>query len=100
MARLILCSVFMLLLVSCDSEYELYNGEHRAFVEEYDTETKINREFAAHVTVRNGVIKRIDSSTGESIEQFDFWETKNRRRQDAYTKGPKMYSVYLIEEDE
>jgi hypothetical protein len=100
MTKHIFSLLFVAISISCDSSYKLPNGEHRAFVEEYDTETKNEREFAAHVIVKNGVVKKINNSLGESIEQFDFWETKNRKRQDAYTKGPKMYSIYLIEEDE
>jgi hypothetical protein len=100
MYRLILCFIFLTILISCDSSYKLADGEQRAFVEEYNTDTNLKREFAAQVYVRNGVVKKITNSTGESFEDFDFWETKNKKRQDVYTRGPKVYSVYLIEEDQ
>lgn len=100
MKILVFCSLFITIMISCDSEYNLPNGEHRAFIEEYDTATKYEKEFAAHIIVKEGFVMKINFSTGESIDQFDFWEKINEKRQDVYTNRGKVYSIYLFDDDE
>ncbi len=86
-------------IISCNLNDRLEDGKHKAFVTEYNTETKKSRDFAAEVIVTRGVVKEILNPEGETIDDFDFWETKSNVCQDAYTSGPNIYTTYLINEE-
>jgi hypothetical protein len=89
------------ILSSCQSDLEkgLKNGTHKAFVECYNTETGEEEDIVARVEVKNGVVKKIIPASGNRIDKFDFWETKDSDSQDVYGAGDVMYSVHLILED-
>lgn len=99
MFKSLIAGFILFLLMSCNSNYKLKDGSFRAYVEKLNTENDNENAFAARVEVENGVVKKIISTSGQVVKNFDFWETKSQVRQNVFDTGPYVYSVYLIEDD-
>ena len=98
--RLILCFLGIITLFSCENNesnnYKLKDGMHRAYVECQDTIINGQNEFAAHVQVKDGLIKKIIFQNDTDIENFYIWETTDANSQVVSARSKPTYYVYII----